>query len=215
MACTGCSQKPYSSVHTDTMERTLEIVYKRGQTCYAIDPEDENSKLYAFTAAGQPVFDQNNQSATGTGLLPGMLVNVEYDGYILETSPSQFSGISRITICDTRANNVDFLVSQISGMFPSTKPEGADEWEIGFGGDELLSSSEKAALEFILREDWAGASVTVEPGQMADPDRGRIYVECSNLAQNGMDLTIVVNDGTMPMTKAMHVELIGGLWTIV
>ena len=210
----ACSKRRGSRSSKNVTECMLEIVYKKGQMCYAIDPDTEELNLFVFSAAGQPVYDAKEQASSGSILLPGMVVSVEYDGYILETYPSQFSGISKISIRDTKANNVDFLVSQISGMFPSTKPSGALDWEIAFSGDTPLSPGEKRALEYILKENWAGASVTVEP-QQDEPDVGRILIDFQNVKTDSMDILITVNDGlNAEMVKELHPVLKDGIWTL-
>ena len=145
-ACSACQSPTNTKETSPTTKVALEIVYKKNQICYAITSSGSDMALYSFNAAAQPIFDQDGKSSTATDLQPGMLVSLEYDGYILETYPAQFSGVSSIRVTGVHANSVEFLGSLVSGMFPSATPEEVERWEITFSGDDFLSAKEKRAL---------------------------------------------------------------------
>ncbi|MBP5491946.1 MAG: hypothetical protein J6Y08_03795 [Clostridiales bacterium] len=217
LSLTSCKKKSLTQTSSVSAKRHMEIVYKRGQTCYAIDPESDEPSLYVFSLAGQPVFDQDDSPVSSTTLVPGMLVEVSYDGYILDSYPSQFSGINKIAVRERRANNVDFLVAQISGMFPSTKPDENNLWEIAFGGTTYLTHVEQKALEYILRENWTGATVTVEPQEEKAFGSGSIQVNFMDIQDDTMELEIIVDDGSgenLPETKRIIASCATGSWVI-
>ncbi|MBR3056428.1 MAG: hypothetical protein IKG93_00520 [Clostridiales bacterium] len=213
----SCQKTIYSKKPTTKADCLLEIIYKRGQTYYATEPTKESLKMYIFTSAGQPIFDQDGQQISSASLKTGQIINVSYDGYIIETYPLQFSGISGIKIEGSRSNNVDFLITQISGMFPSTKPEDKKHWDILFSGEPFLSESEKRAIEYILKENWIGAQITVTP-EFSDEEKGTIQVDFSNVGTQSMDVQITVDEkieGVAPSVRKIHVVLSDGTWTIV
>ncbi len=216
---TACKRQYYSHKQTNEALKTLEVIFKRGQICYAMPEGGEDRSMYVFSAAGQSVLDQEENVISNAELKPGMLVDIAYDGYILETYPMQFSGIDSIRIKETHANNVDFLFNQINGMFPSTKPSDNTHWEILFEGDDFLGSAEKIALEYFLKETWTGASVTVAPDHDMGVDTGTITLNFSDVTTNSlnMDITINANDEETktPRTKKTHAILQGCTWMTV
>jgi len=214
---TSCRQAVYSKKVTNKTDCLLKIVYKRGQYFYATEPDSQDTKLYVFTSAGQPVYDQEGNSASATLLKTGQIVNISYDGYILETYPLQLSGISAITVKGVNSNSIDFLVTQISGMFPSTKPAANDNWEIVFKGDNFLADNEKRIMEYILKENWIGAQVTVVPEEEPDEAKGQIQVICSNLTEDSVDLELIVKSAdpeSTPSERKLHAYLSDGSWKI-
>lgn len=214
---TSCRQAIYSKKQTTSSDCVLEIVYKRGQIFYATEPESDDMKLYVFTSAGQPVFDKDGNSVSSAFLKTGQIVDISYDGYILETNPLQLSGISAISIKSNKANSVDFLVTLISGMFPSTKPSENNNWDIIFKGDDFLNAREKHVMEYILRENWIGEQVTISPEQEADTGKGLIQISASNLTETSVDLEIVTKDGSpdsTASTRTIHAVLTDGSWQI-
>ncbi len=212
---TSCRQAIYSKKITNSTSCLLEIVYKRGQVFYATDPDTDLVDLYVFTSAGQPIYDQSGNTVSSTLLKTGQLVNVSYDGYILETYPRQLSGISAITIEGCKSNRVDFLITQISGMFPSTKPADNNNWDIIFKGDDFLKDNEKRIMEYILKENWIGSQVTVIPQEESIAGKGQISVNISNLTDNSADLEIIVDagiEGSAPLIRDLHATLTDGTW---
>ena len=94
----GCKKPEPSNEAREKTHIELEIVERSDQFCYAVANEDDDSPVYAFVAAGQPIFDEEGQSVTGTALEPGILVRLEYDGYILDSTPCLFSNVSEVRI---------------------------------------------------------------------------------------------------------------------
>lgn len=214
-ACSACQSPTNSKVTEPTTSVGLEIVYKKNQICYAIMTQGQDTTLYTFNAAAQPIFDRDGNSITATDLLPGMLVSLEYDGYILETYPAQFSGVSSIRETGVHANSVEFLGSLISGMFPSATPGEVARWEITFSGDEFLSEKEKRALEFKIQEEWTDANVLVDPDETLTKKTGHIKIDAKNGEGDTVELTIgvdsVIHD---PSERKMTVKLQDGKWTM-
>ena len=166
----SCRRTSPTNEEKDKTRIELEILYKKNQLCYAIANSEEDTSLYSFNPAGQPIFDQDGQAVTAWALSPGMVVSLEYDGYILETFPCQFSDVSEVRITGSESNNVDFLASQISEMLPSSKDAAHTHWAVSFDGEAFLNSREKRALKMILEDRFEGATVTVE----ADKEEGTI-----------------------------------------
>lgn len=214
-ACTAC-QSPTNAKETKPATKVdLEIVYKKNQICYSIMTQGSNTTLYTFNAAAQPIFDLNGKSATATDLEPGMLVSLEYDGYILETYPAQFSGVSSIRVTGVDANSVEFLGSLISGMFPSATPEEVARWEITFSGDDFLSEKEKRALEYKIQEEWTDANVFVDPDETRTKRTGHIKIDVQKGEDNTVQLTIRVDSVVQdPAERKMTVLLSDGKWTM-
>lgn len=215
-ACSAC-QSPTSTKETAPTTRVaLEIVYKKNQICYAITASGSDTTLYTFNAAAQPIFDQDGKSFTATDLLPGMLVSLEYDGYILETYPAQFSGVSSIRVTGVHANSVEFLGSLISGMFPSATPEEVERWEITFSGDEFLSAKEKRALEYKMQEEWSISNVFVDPEESRTKKTGHIKIDALKSGDESVQLTISVDSVAQnPTERKMNVSIQDGKWTMI
>ena len=214
----SCKQQYYSHKLTNRVERTLEVIFKRGQVCYGMPEEGDDKSMFVFTSAGQPVFDEQGQSISHTEIMPGTIVNVKYDGYELETYPKQFSGIEEIHVNGYHSNNVDFLFTQINGMFPSTKPNDNTRWEIRFEGEDFLNVAEKTALEYFLKENWTGASVTVMPKDTPVAGFGRITIHFSEATEKTLSMEITIDngqEGSKPSTKATHATLQGCTWMTV
>lgn len=215
-SCAACQSPTPTEESIPTTKVELEIVYKSNQLCYAVMHQGDDICLYQFNAAAQPITDIEGHPATAVDLLPGMIVSVEYDGYILETYPAQFSGVSGIHVIGKYANSVEFLGSMISAMFPSTSPEDVERWEIAFSGDEFLSPKEKRALEFLMGEEWLGARVSVEPEQSYTKKTGHIVVNAEKGEGESYKITISVDTGLPdqePIERSMNVTLTDGQWT--
>lgn len=214
-SCAACQSPTNTKETSPTTKVDLEIVYKRNQLCYSIMTQGTNTTLYTFNAAAQPIFDQQGKPITATDLVPGMLVSLEYDGYILETYPEQFSGVSSIRVTGVDSNSVEFLGSLISGMFPSATPEEVERWEITFSGDEFLSEKEKRALEYKFREEWSDTDVLVNPEESRTKKTGHIKIDAVKSGDATFQLTIsldsVVQD---PTDRKMTVTLKDGKWTM-
>lgn len=218
MLAASCRQQYYSHKLTNRVERSLEVIFKRGQVCYGMPEEGEDKSMFVFSSAGQPVFDSEGQSISHTEIKPGSIVNVKYDGYELETYPKQFSGIEEIHLSGCHSNNVDFLFTQINGMFPSTKPNDNTRWEIHFEGESFLNEAEKTALEYFLKENWTGAAVTVVPKDTPVVGTGYITVNITEAKDKSLSLEITIDDvqeGSKPSTKKMHAILQGCTWMII
>ena len=212
----SCSRTSPSDESKNKTRIELEIVYKKNQLCYAIAHSDTDSSLYFFNAAGQPIFDEEGDSVTSRALTPGMIVSLEYDGYVLETYPCQFSDVSEVRITGSDSNNVDFLTSQISEMFPS-HAEDVTDWAVVFDGEDFLSAREKRALEMILRERWEGAVITVEPGQEQVDQVGRIKIHVEKKTDTSVTLQIRIEPGlgrSLPLERNVTASLENGTWTV-
>ena len=217
-SCVSCSQPVNSEQTQPATMIDVQIVYKNNQICYSIIENGDDTSLYMFNAAAQPIYDIYGLSATAADLQPGMKVSLSYDGYILETYPLQFSGVSEIRVTDLGANSVEFLSSMISGMFPSSTPAEIEQWEITFSGDEFLNAKEKRALEFFLNEKWEGAAIKVEPkDEEKRKNAGRINVTTTNNKDETVTLTVNIASGLpdqAPMERTMTVHLEKGKWTM-
>ena len=216
---TACRQQYYSHKQTNEALKTLEVIFRRGQICYAMPEGGEDRSMYVFSSAGQSVINADGETISNAELKPGMVVDISYDGYVLETLPMQFSGIESIRIKETHANNVDFLFNQINGMFPSTKPSDNTRWEILFEGDDFLGSAEKMALEYFLKETWTGASVTVAPDHDLGVGTGTITLSFSGVTSNSLNMDITIQDGeeeeSTPRTKKTQAILQGCTWMTI
>lgn len=200
--------------HTESFE--VEIVYKRNQICYAISNQNENHSLYTFNAAGLPVITKDGTKGTASALKPGMCVTVQYDGYMLETYPAQFSGVTDIEVNEVRANDVEFVAKQISGMFPSTSPGDSSKWDISFDGVSFLSEDEKVAVQFILSENWSNTNVTIDSSENVSENTSRITIQVNEYSEQTLDLTITVNTGEKdekPSSRTIQATLQDGAWT--
>lgn len=196
-----------------TEEFNVEIVYKQNQYCYAVASDGNNPTIYTFNAAGLPVYAEDGTNVTSAALTPGMKVAVSYDGYVLETYPAQFSGVAEVKINGSRPNNVDFIAKQLSGLFPSTSPEEVMNWDVFFSGVTYLTENEKRALEFILREKWTNATVTIDPSSETEEESGSILIQVDNVTESTLDLIISVNIGsTEKITRNVHAVLENGCW---
>ncbi|MBQ4185720.1 MAG: hypothetical protein II657_05080 [Clostridiales bacterium] len=214
-ACSACHAPTNSKETSPTTKVDLEIVYKKNQICYAVTSTGEDTALYTFNAAAQPIFDLDGKSSTATDLQPGMLVSLEYDGYILETYPAQFSGVSSIHVSGVHANSVEFLGSLISGMFPTATPEEVARWEITFSGDDFLSAKEKRALEYKIQEEWTDANVFVDPEESLTKKTGHIKIDAKKGENDTVQLTIRVDSVVQdPTERKMTVSIQDGKWTM-
>ena len=216
-SCVSCAKPTTSEETQPTTTIDLQIVYKNNQFCYSIIENGNDTSLYMFNAAAQPIFDIYGLSATAADLAPGMKVSLEYDGYVLETYPLQFSGVSSIRVTDLGANNVEFLSSMISGMFPSSTPSEIEQWEVTFSGDEFLNAKEKRALEYFLNQKWEGAAIKVEPTEEEmKKNSGRIAITTTNNPDETVTLKVNIASGLetqAPMERTMTVHLEKGKWT--
>jgi hypothetical protein len=216
-ACCGCQTPRNTKDSKPTTRVDLEIVYKRNQMCYAIMAQGEDTNLYVFNAAAQPIFDQEGKSATAANIIPGMLVSLEYDGYILETYPAQFSGVSSIRATGIRANSVEFMGTLISGMFPSATPDEVERWEISFEGEQFLSAKEERALEHMISEEWVGSQVVVNPKESYTKKTGYVVVTTEKAGEDKASLTIRVDsgvEGSRPTERKMTVSIKDGRWSM-
>ena len=216
-SCVSCTQPITSEETQPTTSIDLEIVYKNNQVCYSVIENGNDTSLYMFNAAAQPIYDIYGLSATAADLQPGMRVSLDYDGYVLETYPMQFSGVSAIHVTSLGANSVEFLSSMISGMFPSSTPGEIEQWEVSFTGDEFLTAKEKNALAYFLNEKWDGAVIKVEP---KDEDKrknaGQIRITTKDNGDETVSLTVYIASGLAdqaPMERTMTVHLEKGRWT--
>ena len=215
--CSACHAPTKTKTTQPTTKVSLEIVYKRNQMCYAIKTEGTDTSLYTFNAAAQPIFDLEGKSATAADLLPGMLVSVDYDGYILETYPAQFSGVSGIRVTGMHANSVEFMSSLISGMFPSATPDEVERWEIAFKGERFLSDKEERALEYMMSEEWVGSQVVVNPQESFTKKTGHIMITTEKAGDESVTLTINADSGaagSRPTERKMTVSIKDGKWSM-
>ena len=213
----ACRRTPSAKESEKKAHIELEIVYKKNQQCYAISSSEQDNSLYSFNIAGQPVFDEEGQSVTARALTSGMIVSLEYDGYILETFPRQFSDVSEVRIIGTKSNDVEFLTSQISEMFPSYGISNIARWTVSFDGESFLNALEKRALEVILEEKYEGATVTCEPEQDTTDRVGNIMVSVNEMTESSVSLQIRVEPGlgqTLPLERSISASLQDGIWTI-
>ena len=215
--CCAC-QSPKNTKDTQPTKKVdLEIVYKRNQLCYSVMAQGDDTSFYVFNAAAQPIFDTEGNAITAMNLTPGMLVSVEYDGYILETYPAQFSGVSEIRVTGMYANSVEFACSLLSGMFPSAMPDDIERWEIFFEGENFLSAKEKKALEYIIGEEWGGADIVVDPEQSHTKKTGHITITTSKAGDDSITLKTLVDsgvEGSTPAERTMTVSIQDGKWSI-
>lgn len=212
----GCSKLDPSKATQHTENFDVEIVYKRNQICYAVSMEESNTSLYSFNAAGLPVYAQDGSASTASMLKPGMCVSVKYDGYLLETYPAQFSGVTEVTINASNANDVEYLAKQISGMFPSTSPSDISRWDISFQGVSFLSEREKVALKHILSENWGDANISIDAEGTASEGTGHILVQTDECSDTSLLLSITVDTGKddeTPMTRTIQATRTDGAWT--
>ena len=218
VSCVSCMQPGTSEQMQPTTTIDLQIVYKNNQICYSIIETGNDTSLYLFNAAAQPIYDIYGLSATAADLQPGMKVSLSYDGYVLETYPLQFSGVSEIRVTDLGANSVEFLSSMISGMFPSSIPAEIEQWEVTFSGDEFLNAKERRALEFFLNEKWEGAAIKVEPKEEDKrKNSGRIQIATTDNGDETVTLTVNIASGLpdqAPMERTMTVHLENGKWAM-
>ena len=213
----ACRRTPSSKESEKKAHIELEIVYKRNQQCYAISSSEQDNSLYSFNIAGQPVFDEEGQSVTARALAPGMIVSLEYDGYVLETFPCQFSDVSEVRIIGTKSNDVEFLTSQISEMFHSCEISNIACWTVSFDGESFLSAREKRALEMILEEKYEGATVTCEPKHDMTDRVGSIMVSVNEMTDSSVTIQIRVEPGldqTLPLERSISASLQDGMWTV-
>lgn len=212
----ACSRMDPSKTtqHTETCE--VEIVYKRNQICYAISNQEENHSLYTFNAAGLPVMEQDGKKGTASSLKPGMCVSVTYDGYLLETYPAQFSGVTEVKVDQVKANNVDFFTKQISSMFPSTSPSDLKHWNISFQGVPVLRENEKLALKHILSENWNNTSITIDSSESDPEETAQILIRIDEYTTSTMTFEITVNAGNeeSPTSRDFNVTLSDGTWNM-
>ena len=215
--CASCTKPGPSGESGNKTHIDLEIVYKRNQLCYAIAEKDEDTSLYVFNAAGQPIYDMDGSSVTTASVKPGMTVSLAYDGYVLQTYPCQFSDVSEVRITGSKSNSVEFISTQISNMFPSSTPADMSRWEISFDGDAFLSAKEKRALEVVLKEKWVDTVVTVEPEKDPSDPAGVITVDVHRITDTSVTLKILVSEanGDVPfLTKDLSASLKNGIWTV-
>lgn len=217
LPCTSCD----AMATQDTIVKTrinLLIVLKNNQICYAVPQNGSNNVFYSFNAAAQPIYDIEGKAATAADLTPGMLVTLEFDGYVLETYPAQFSDVSGIWVTGVRANNVEFLTNLISGMFPSTSPEEVERWQVSFeGGYQFLKPNEMRALEFILQEQWTNSGIKVEKDKDTKKT-GHILVTAEETRDedDSVHLTIrVERPDADPIERNIKAAKKDGKWTIV
>ena len=213
----SCRRTSPTNEEKDKTRIELEILYKKNQLCYAIANSEEDTSLYSFNPAGQPIFDQDGQAVTAWALSPGMVVSLEYDGYILETFPCQFSDISEVRITGSESNNVDFLASQISEMLPSSKEAAHTHWAVSFDGEAFLNSREKRALKMILEDRFEGATVTVEADKEDVTPMGNLVISVHDKTDTSVSLSIRVEPGTghvNSLEKNITASLQDGTWTI-
>ena len=79
-SCVSCSQPVNSEQTQPATMIDVQIVYKNNQICYSIIENGDDTSLYMFNAAAQPIYDIYGLSATAADLQPGMKVSLSYDG---------------------------------------------------------------------------------------------------------------------------------------
>ena len=69
-SCVSCSQPVNSEQTQPATMIDVQIVYKNNQICYSIIENGDDTSLYMFNAAAQPIYDIYGLSATAADLQP-------------------------------------------------------------------------------------------------------------------------------------------------
>lgn len=110
----------------------------------------------------------SNVDETNGKLQPGVIVEVVYDGYVLETWPGQINNVKSVTVVEQGEDFMTFYLDILDGLYkakPDMNPEDSMETSITYGldlsGVHNLSTAEKEVLGYLFTcahdTDWKNA----------------------------------------------------------
>ncbi|WP_343248377.1 hypothetical protein [Diplocloster hominis] len=114
--------------------------------------ENASSDLFTVGTADIPIVDSSGNPVKAGEVVPGMLVDVEYDGFIEEIYPGIVANPSLVRITDAGDDMTGFYLTIVRDIFETDSALNSDIHTIALDLTKVhnLSDAEKAALAYLV-----------------------------------------------------------------
>ena len=129
-----------------------------------------------------PQEDQQGQAMQPDALRPGMCVQIDFDGSVLETYPCQLSGATALRVTGEFQNLVPFYLDRLDELYQEDEALNSDIEKVALDLSELgnISEEEKEALRYLVECRWGKEAFFSSYQELCDQgeiDRDRPYYE--------------------------------------
>lgn len=128
------------------------VIQVSGTTVLLAVDGNSSSGLFTVETADIPIADASGNPAKIGAVVPGMLVDVEYDGFIEEVYPGIVANPSRVRITDSADDMTGFYLTVVRDIFEtdSALNSGIRTIALDLTGVHNLSDAEKEALVYLV-----------------------------------------------------------------
>ena len=159
--------------------------------------------LYFVSIKDVPIYDKDGQAINSEELKAGMMIDVYYDGSILETYPSRVANVSSIYITEEDYDMVGFYMDLVQDIYEDDEALNADINKIvlDLTKTDNITTSEKYALAYLVGNEYSVESFLStyeqlkEDGYLAEdylyfPDGILITIESSEVKKDKFTFSI-------------------------
>lgn len=177
----------------------LKIVHIDGNGNSALvvdsDPEEHPQGLATISWSGAELFDADMEPITADELRPGMVVEMVWDGTIMESYPGIYSAASVIRVVEQQDDLVGFYRQVLNDLWENDAALNHDVTTLGFDFSGLtnLTEGEQSALKYLVSCDF-GLGLQYVFGSWEELcDEG--YIDKENLYwEDGVFLSIIITE---------------------
>lgn len=142
----------------------------------------EGGELITLSPRNLVLEDQQGQAMQPDQLRPGMCVQIDFDGSVLETYPCQLSGATALRVTGEFQNLVPFYLDRLDELYQEDEALNSDIEKVALDLSELgnISEEEKEALRYLVECRWGKEAFFSSYQELCDQgeiDRDRPYYE--------------------------------------
>lgn len=179
----------------DTVTLTARIMESNGTSFLAANMAEgaNGADIYSINADKTGVTDASGNKAGSDVLKPGMLVDIIYDGIVMESFPMQLGNIKSIQIKDEGDDIAGLYATVIDDLYKVDPGLNGDIERIAFdlSGVQNLTETEKTALVYIIGNRYGLESIRGTYDELCEQgyiDKDKLYFE------TGLLFTIEVSE---------------------
>jgi hypothetical protein len=174
------TESPYSEPPADATILSARIMDIQESTLLLANVADDagSADIYTLNAADIPVIEAN-QLADASSLQPGMLVDIAYNGLVMESYPMQLGGVSGIYIRDQGDDIAGFYQTVINDLYDADPGlnDGLEVLAFDLSQVVNLTAAEKSALVYLIGNDYGLPTIQGTFDELA----GQGYIDKENL----------------------------------
>lgn len=165
LAMAGCAQSPNRPGNGEPETPVETQVIYNGKIARIADEtllisgakeKGDSVELFILPLKGLKLLDVKNKSLDPSGIKAGMLVEIEYDGAVLESYPMQFGHPKSLKVIKDEGDLIGMFSSVIDDLYEVDPGLNSDIDKIALDLTELtvISNADKAALAYMVGNNY-------------------------------------------------------------